>query len=156
MQENTFDLQLTDEETATVKQAISDLNTVLMPKLAVLNKGEKRDLLIMGDKSVAFVEKALEVTRQDVDLLGGFIDEVAFENDVKAINTLRSFEYQVKAINSAIDDSYAMAGNEAYKTALMVYSLMKNAAKMGHPGAKEKVEELSARFPGRKRTATAE
>jgi hypothetical protein len=34
----------------------------------------------------------------------------------------------------------------------MVYSLMKNAAKVGHPGAKEKVEELSARFPGRKRT----
>lgn len=154
MQENEFDLQLTEEEKATVKQALTNLNNVLLPKLAVLNKGEKRDLLIMGDKSVAFVEKALEVARQENGLLSAFIDQNAFESDVKAIETLRSFEYQVKAISSAIDDSYALAGNEAYKTALMVYSLMKNAAKMGHPGAKEKVEELSARFPGRKRTIT--
>lgn len=156
MQENTFDLQLTDEEKATIKQALTDLNNVLMPKLTVLGKGEKRDLLIMGDKSVAFVEKALEVSRQENGLLSSFIEQQAFESDVKAIETLRSFEYQVKAINSAIDDSYALAGNEAYKTALMVYSLMKNAAKIGHPGAKEKVEELSARFPGRKRATVAE
>ncbi len=29
----------------------------------------------------------------------------------------------------------------------MVYSLMKNAASMGHPEAKEKVNELKKRFP---------
>jgi hypothetical protein len=155
MQENEFDLQLTSEQTTQVIDAINVLKTVLMPRLKVLNKDEKRDLLFMGDKSVAFVEKALEVTRQEINLLGAFIDEVAFENDVNAINTLRSFEYQVSSISSAIDDSYAIAGSEAYKTALMVYSLMKNAAKMGQPGATEKVEELSARFPGRKRTARA-
>lgn len=153
MQENEFDLQLTSEETTQVNDAISVLKTVLMPRLKVLNKDEKRDLLFMGDKSVAFVEKALEVSRQENGLLSTFIDQPAFENDVKAINTLRSFEYQVSSISSAIDDSYAIAGSEAYKTALMVYSLMKNAAKMGHPGAKEIVAELSARFPGRKRTA---
>ncbi|MCT4588870.1 MAG: hypothetical protein N4A71_13675 [Carboxylicivirga sp.] len=115
MQENTFDLQLTEEDQATIKKALTDLNNVLMSKLVVLNKGEKRDLLIMGDKSIGFVEKALEVSRQETGLLGSFIDQPAFENDVRAIEILRSFDYQVKAINSAIDDSYAVAGKKLIK-----------------------------------------
>lgn len=156
MQENNLDLQLTEEEMTRILGAIEVLETLLFPKLTVLGKGEKRDILIMGDKSVAFVDKALEVSKQERTLLGAFIDQEAFEHDVHAIGELRSLHYKVNALSSALNDSYALVGSEAYKTALMVYSLMKNAAKMGHPGAKEKLDELAARFPGRKKPVAAE
>jgi hypothetical protein len=156
MQENLYELVLTTEEVTQIDNAIEVLETVLLPKLTVLEKGGKQDLLIMGDKSVSFVDKALEVARQDNDLLKAFVNLEAFTIDVQAVDRLRSISYKLKQVLSGVDDSYALSGSEAYKTALMVYSLMKNAAKMNHPGAKEKVEEMSSRFPSRRKKKTDE
>jgi hypothetical protein len=156
MQENLFELVFTTEEVTQVDNAIEVLETVLLPKLTILEKGEKQDLLIMGDKSVAFVDKALEVARQEDGLLSAFVDLEALTKDVQAIDRLRSISFKLSQVQSAVNDSYAMAGSEAYKASLMVYSLMKNAAKMSHPGAKEKVEELSARFPKRRKKKAGE
>ncbi|MBS2213194.1 hypothetical protein KEM09_17405 [Carboxylicivirga mesophila] len=155
MQENRIELNITDEEQAQVNEAINVLEQVLLPKLYVLEKDEKADLLHMGDKSVAFVDKSLEIARQDEALLDAFVDVSAMAVDVGAVSLLRSLSYKVERIASALEDSKALAGHEAYSTSLMVYSLMKNAAKMGHPGAKEKVAELKQRFPrGRKKAAS--
>lgn len=156
MQENRFDLTLTTDEEAKVDAAIEVLVTVLLPKLFVLEKSEKADLLRMGDKSVAFVDKSLEIARQDNALLEAFVDVPALERDVDAIARLRALSFKIDRIASAINDSKALAGHEAYSTSLMVYSLMKNAAKMGHPGAKEKVEELKQRFPRTRKKSAAE
>lgn len=149
MQKNLFDLVLTAEEEAQINEALNTLNDVLLAKLKILPKEEKRDILIMGDKSVAFVDKAHEVARQEGSLLSAFIDFEAFDRDVQAIGALRSIDFKLGQLVSAVEDSYAMAGSEAYRTSLIVYSLMKNAAKMGHPGAQDKLNELSKRFPGR-------
>lgn len=147
MQENRIDLSITVEEETQVNEALQVIESVLMPKLIVLEKSEKNELLRMGDKSVAFVDKSLEIAKQDTTLLDAFVDIPALEKDVDAISRLRALSFKVERIASAIDDSKALAGHEAYNTSLMVYSLMKNAAKMGHPGAKEKVAELKQRFP---------
>jgi len=155
MQKNLFDLVLTAEEQTQINDALKVLDDVLLPKLQVLTEG-KRDLLIMGDKSIGFVDKAHEVARQETDLLGSFIDLEAFDHDVLAIGSLRSIEFKLTQLHSAVEDSFAVAGSEAYNASLMVYSLMKNAAKMGHPGAKDKVDEMSARFPGRSKKKTDE
>ncbi len=155
MQENNFELTISADEETQISAALKTLEDVLLPKLVVLEKSEKHDLLRMGDKSVAFVDKSLEVAKQDATLLSTFVDVNAFELDVASINKLRSYGYKFDRLSSAINDSYTLAGHEAYNASLMVYSLMKNAAKMGHPGAKEKVEELKQRFPrGRRKKAT--
>lgn len=147
MQENNFELNLSPEEETQINDAFQVLETVLMPKLKVLGKSEKNELLRMGDKSVAFVDKSLEVAKQDTVLLDAFVDVNAMDADVTALGKLRSISYKIERLASAIDDSMTLAGHEAYNASLMVYSLMKNAAKMGHPGAKEKVAELKQRFP---------
>ena len=149
MQKNLFDLVLTAEEETQINEALKTLNDLLLPKLKILPKEEKKDILIMGDKSVAFVDKAHEVARQESGMLSGFIDFGAFDRDVQAIGTLRSIDFKLSQLVAAVVDSYALAGSEAYRTSLIVYSLMKNAAKLGHPGAQDKLNELSKRFPGR-------
>ncbi|TLX76136.1 hypothetical protein E9993_07955 [Labilibacter sediminis] len=150
MQENNFELAITAEEETTIQDALKTIEDILLPKLVVLEKSEKNELLRMGDKSVAFVDKSLEIAGQDAGLLRSFVDVGALTADVEAIKKLRSLGYQFDRLSSAIDDSFTLAGHEAYNASLMVYSLMKNAAKMGHPGAKEKVDELKQRFPRRK------
>ncbi|WP_282038886.1 hypothetical protein [Saccharicrinis aurantiacus] len=147
MQENNFELVLTDEEQTAIDDAIGVLESTLLPKLIVLDKSEKSDLLRMGDKSVAFVDKSLEVAKLDAPLLSAFVNVAAMSKDVDALSTLRTYAFQLDKIVGAINDSKALAGHEAYNASLMVYSLMKNAASMGHPGAKEKVNELKKRFP---------
>lgn len=154
MQENNFELEISSEEMEQINGAIELLETVLLPKLTVLEKSEKSDLLRMGDKSVAFVDKSLEIAKQDTALLDAFVDVNALAKDVAAINNLRSLTYRLDKVGSAIDDSYILAGHEAYNASLMIYSLMKNASKMGHPGAKEKVDELKQRFPRTRRKST--
>lgn len=156
MQENRIELNITEEEQIQVNEAIKVLEQVLMPKLFVLEKSERNELLRMGDKSVAFVDKCLEIARQDTALLDAFVDVPALEKDVAAITSLRALSFKVDRIASAIDDSKALAGHEAYNASLVVYSLMKNAAKMGHPGAKEKVAELKQRFPRTRTRKTSE
>jgi len=152
MQENVFELELSSEETEQIDDAVKVLQSILLPKLTVLSSKEKQDLLIMGDKSVAFVDKAMEVAKQEQELLKAFIDVPTFEKDVVAIDSLRALKFKLAEVFSGINDSYAIAGSEAYRTSLMVYSLMKNAAQMNHPGAKDKVSELASRFPrGRKK-----
>ncbi|TRX65888.1 hypothetical protein [Carboxylicivirga sp. M1479] len=154
MQESLFEFNLTAEQETQIEDAINVLETVLMPQMYVLEKSEKAELLRMGDKSVAFVDKSLEIAKQDTALLDAFVDVLALEKDVNAISRLRALSFKMERIASALDDSKALAGHEAYNASLMVYSLMKNAAKMGHPGAKEKVAELKQRFP-RTRTKKA-
>ena len=155
MQKNDIDLELIAEEQTQVDDALKVLSDVLLPKLTVLTNG-KKDLLNLGDKSIAFVDKAYESAQQETDLLASFIDLEAFGKDKKAIDSLRSIDFKLTRLQSAVDDSFAVAGSEAYNAALMVYSLMKNAAKMGYPGAKDKVDEMSARFPGRSKKKTDE
>lgn len=156
MQKNSIDLVFALEEDNQINEALKVLESTLLPKLTVLEKDDKQDMLIMGDRSLGFVEKSLEIARQDTELLRSFVDVTLFENDVKAINRLRALSFKLSQLVSAVDDSFAVAGNEAYKTSLMVYSLMKNAAQMGHPGAKEKVADLKERFPNKPKKKAVE
>ncbi len=52
-------IELTEEEQQEVTTAINTLKTVLLPKLIDLDAGEIKQLAKMGDKTMAFVEKAI-------------------------------------------------------------------------------------------------
>jgi len=60
-------------------------------------------------------------------------------------------------LTTEIDDTMTLAGSEAYSAALSIYKVLKNAASMGQPGAKEASIELKNRFPrARKKTEKVE
>lgn len=105
----------------------------------------------MGDKTLSFVEKALEYCKQEPQLYDSFVDVPEFETDLQGFVTLRSLSSQLETITSGMDDSMMMSGSEAYNAALVSYSILKNASRIHHPGAKDKVAELANRFPRGKR-----
>ena len=154
MVENRISFVLSEEDKTTVNNALAYLRNVLLPKLITLSATDRQEVPRMGDKTVSFVEKALEYCRQEPQLYSNLVDVQEFEVDVTAYSTLRSLYSQLETITSAIDDSMLLSGSEAYNAALISYSLLKSAGRTNHPGAKDKVAELSNRFPRGKREKT--
>ena len=151
-----FSFHLTDEEKAEVNQAINKLRTILEPKLITLTPEERKELPKMGDKTVAFVEKAVEYAQEYPQYMPAFINVPEASSDFEAVKAIRSYFNPLERITNELDDSMTIAGSEAYSTALSVYKVLKNAASMGQPGAEKAAEELGNRFPRGKRKPAPE
>ncbi|MCY1721408.1 hypothetical protein OU798_13715 [Prolixibacteraceae bacterium Z1-6] len=152
--EDRFSFHLSDEEREQVNQALQTLVTVIESKLMTLTPEERKELPKMGDKTVAFVEKAVEYAQEYPQYMPAFIDVPEAKSDFEAVKDIRIIYNQLQRLCAEMDDSMTIAGSEAYTTALSVYKVLKNAASMGQPGAEKAVSELGERFPRGKRKVT--
>lgn len=146
--ENKISQSVSAESLKKVTDAIQVINTEL-PFLLNLNADERKSLLKMGDKTVAFVQKALEYAKQNPQTVPVFLDMVEFEKDVQLVSSLSKVLYPVEQLAEKLDDTCKIAGSEAYAAALVYYNAAKAAAKAGVPGLKSVMDDLSSRFPGR-------
>lgn len=154
---NNISFTLTSEEKAQIEDAIKVLEGVLEPKLETLLPEDKRDMPKMGNKTVSFVEKALEYGTVYPEYLPSFVDVPEAKIDMESVRTLRSLLTPLQRITNRLDDSMTLAGSEAYACSRTVYKVMKNAASLGQPGAAEAAKELGKRFPTtRKKVNTGE
>ena len=131
-----------------VKTAIATLKAKLLPHLHTLTAQERQELPKMGDKTSAFVQKALEYGQRNADLVPSFLDLQAFAVDVNAVVQLRELAQGLVPVTDALGDSLMLSGSEAYQAALVFYSNVKNAAKVKAPNAAAILDDLSSRFPG--------
>jgi hypothetical protein len=109
----------------------------------------------MGDKSLAFVGKALEYAKQNPGLVPTFLDLPESEKDFELVKALNNVLKPLAQLVEKLDDTTLQAGSEAYTAALIFYNAVKGAAKAGVPGTKSVYDDLQARFPGRTKTAMA-
>lgn len=106
------------------QQAILDaLQTIRekLPFLIDLSPEERRALPKMGDKSRAFVEKALEVATQHTDMLPRAFDLETMQRDVALLQLLEPVALAVAQLAELVDDTQVAVGSEAYVAALTVY-----------------------------------
>ena len=141
------------EDLTAMLDAIAVLKEKL-PYLITLLPDEKKEMLKMGDKTFAFVTKALEYAVANPNL-GGFIDLVEFDKDVKLINSLLKVLRPLQQIVEQLEDTVMQAGSEAYNEALHFYGTSRVAMKSGHPGAQTIFNDLAERFPGKTKRTTA-
>lgn len=154
--EDLFSFQLSDEEKDQIDQSLKTVFGILGPKLITLTPDERKEMAKMGDKTVAFVEKAVEYAQEYPQYMPAFIDVAEAKSDFEAVKTIRIYFNQLERLVSQMNDSMTIAGSEAYLSALSVYKVLKNAASMGQPGAEEAAAELGNRFPRGRRKATPE
>jgi hypothetical protein len=109
----------------------------------------------MGDKSVAFVQKAFEYAQLHPTLSPAWLDVEAFRIDLEALKVLQSLSRALAPLNEALDDTEALSGSEAYQAALVFYANVKNAAKLQVSGAQGVADDLANRFPGTMAAAKA-
>jgi hypothetical protein len=139
-------------------QAIAKINeagAILKPFLLTLTSIERSDMLKMGDKSSAFVQKALEYSRTNPEFAPGYLNLGDFDIDFTDSQNLISVLNIVTQLTNGIDDTKMVAGSEAYQAALLYYNGVQKAVDMNAPGAKAIYEELKNRFPVRTKKAVA-
>lgn len=129
---------------------ITKIETALKPYLITLTKEERTNRSSMGDKSVAFVMKAHEDAIAQPQLVPSYVDLEAWNIDVSLIDEVKTIVARLSALNEQLSDTRLESGSEAYTAALLFYAAAKEAAKANIPGAKAVVEDLKARFPGKK------
>ena len=137
---------------AVVKDAqnrILEVMEMLQPYVVNLKPEERRDILKLGDKTLAFGEKAFDYAKANPMLVPPYLDMGMFENDMKDTTGLRVLLATVQQLSMAIDDTIMVAGSEAYTASLTFYNAVKVAANQNVPGAKPIYQELQERFPGR-------
>src|SRR3954451_19105961 len=105
-----------------VLSQVIDLQTqvknLLAPYLVALTPDQRHDLPKMSNKTVTFVQKALEYSTAYPQFAPAYLDAEALQVDVKAVDDLTSIEQLVENLSMQLNDSILMSGSEAYVAAL--------------------------------------
>ncbi len=148
-QSNLVSFNIPEADLAEIKAAINVLTTKLMPHLKTLSPDERHDLPKMGDKTVSFVQKAMEYCQQNPDLVPPFLNVPELSKDVETVVLLRSIFQPLSQIYDGLSDTMILSGSEAYSGSLMFYNSAKSAMKSKVQKAETIYNDLQARFPGR-------
>jgi hypothetical protein len=112
----------------TVDVAIGILQAKL-PFLVGLTAEERKYLPKMGDKSRAFVLRALEVGQKNQGMLPRAFDLEEMRRDVELYQALYPIYLAVNQLAELIDDSLTEIGSESYAAALVIYNGAKTNGK---------------------------
>lgn len=123
MSDNRISASLAQADRDAVMKAIATIREKL-PFLVDLTTEERRSLPKMGDKSRAFVSKALEVATQNQDFLPRSFDLEEMRRDVEMFEALYPLLLSLNQLQ-LMDDTYVAVGSEAYAAALLVYNYAK-------------------------------
>lgn len=126
-----------------VMQAIATIKAKL-PFLIDLNADQRKALPKMGDKSRAFVSKAMEVAAQNSDFLPRSFDLEEMRKDVQLFEAMYPIVVALTQLQELVDDTCLAAGSEAYAAALQVYHYAKASGQVG--GLDAVVSEMGQRF----------
>ncbi len=155
-QQNLITVSIPQNELTEIKKAIATLQTKLIPRLKAIGNEERRELPKMGDKTVAFVSKALEHCDANPELVPQFLDINEFKADIDTVETLRSLHSPIEQLEKLLSDSMILAGSDAYSAALMFYNSVKYAKKSNVAKAGNIYDDLASRFPARGRHKAAQ
>ncbi len=136
---------------AEATQKLNEVRAALAPYLKALTVDERRDLPKMSNKTFSFVSKSTEYCQSYPQFVPGFLDTAELNRDFTTTLALRPILEACTALQSDVDDTVMLAGSEALMQCLVFYGTVKTAAKAGEASAKPIYEDLSARFPGRRK-----
>ncbi|WP_017655935.1 hypothetical protein [Fortiea contorta] len=132
-------------------QDIQEIKTALqivqkkLPFLITLSNQERRKLLKMGDKSLAFVNNSVTAAQSNGDILPASFDVEELVRDYQLATALTEVLISMRQITEQVDDTLLAVGSEAMASSLTVYDYVKTAAKKT-PGLKTVAEQLGERF----------
>ena len=150
MGENKVSATLSSADRDAVLAAIATIRQKL-PFLIDLNSEDRRGMTKLGDKSRAFVSKALEVATQNQNVLPRSFDLEEMRRDAQLFGDLQPILIALNQLQDLVDDTVMQVGSEAYAAALAVYTYAKAS---GTGSALEAVaDDLVQRFARKARAA---
>lgn len=104
----------------------------------------------LGDKSRAFVSKALEVATQNQDFLSRSFDLDEMRQDVELFEAMYPLLLALTQLHELVDDTVVAVGSEAYAASLQVYNYARASGKGA--GLDAVVDEMGRRFARKSRS----
>lgn len=131
-----------------VQTAIQSIITKL-PFLISLTNNERKGGIKLGDKTVAFIAKAIGYAQANPQLVPGYTNLAEIQKDYNLQKDLIDIQQLLASLNQKIEDTQQEAGVEALNGILAFYQAVRVAAEKDVPGARAIYEDLNQRFPGR-------
>ncbi|GBE95051.1 hypothetical protein [Nostoc cycadae] len=153
MAENRISANLTAADRDAVMQAIATIKEKL-PFLIDLTTEDRRTIVKMGDKSRAFVSKALEVATQNPNFLPRCFDIEEMRRDLALYEALYPVLLSLTQLQELVDDTCMASGSEAYTAALAVYNYAKASGDVA--GLDSVIDEMGRRFTRRSKKKKTE
>jgi hypothetical protein len=135
--------KMSDTNRETVLSAIATIKAS-MPFMVDLTVEDRKALPKMGDKSRAFVTKALEIATQNPDFLPRSFDLDEMRKDVELFDQLYPLLLSLNQLQEMLENTYTAVGSEAYTAALTVYKYAKVSDQVS--GLEGIVDDLGQRF----------
>jgi hypothetical protein len=148
---NRISAALPQADREAVMAAIGTIRTKL-PFLLDLSPEDRKAMPKLGDKSRAFVAKALELATQNPGFLPRDFSIDEMRKDASLAEELFAIRQALMTLAEMVDDTYVAAGSEAYVAALLVYNYAKSS-NVGTEGLDGAVDELGARFARKSKPA---
>ncbi len=148
--ENRIDITLTTTDVEEILAAIETIRTKL-PFLVALTVEESRSLARLGDKSRAFVSKAIDLAEKHPEILPGTFELDELQTDMALFETLYPITSSLGQLHNLLQDTTALAGSEAYTAARLVY----NYAKLSNLGGEldPLIDDMKKRYCRKKSKA---
>jgi hypothetical protein len=127
-QTNRVSATLSNADRDAVIAAIDTIHTKL-PFLIDLTPQERRSLAKMGDESQAFVDKALQATAENPDVLPAAFDAAEYNADKTLFDQLAQITAPLNQLAEEFDDTVLALGSDLYTESLVVYGYLKAAGK---------------------------
>ncbi|MEH1833094.1 MAG: hypothetical protein V7L29_13685 [Nostoc sp.] len=135
---------LSPQDIQEVKAALQTVQQKL-PFLVTLSTEERRKLVKMGDKSLAFVNNSVSAAQSNREILPATFDVEELVRDYQLVAALTELLISIQQLSEQVDDTLMAVGSEAMTSSLTVYDYVKTASKKT-PGLKIVAEQLGERF----------
>ena len=127
-QENRISAIMAEADKTFITKSIADIKSRLGNVLIIsLTPAERKRTLKMGDKTLAFVQKALDYASQNPGLVPAYVDVSEANKDYALTHDLYIILQQMYTLTSAMEDAMLISGSEAYAAALIFYNAVKLA-----------------------------
>jgi hypothetical protein len=130
----------------TLLNFLSDME-LNMSFLVQLTPAEKKKYLRLGAKSPAFLSRAVELAKQNPQVLPNYFNQAEFEKDVQDFEIMSDLLVQINKLQQAIKDTKMAFEQESIRAALDFYKHCQSAANQNVAGSQEVVKELSSIMP---------
>ncbi|MBD2615702.1 hypothetical protein VF14_10495 [Nostoc linckia z18] len=135
---------LSAQDIQEIKVALQKIEQKL-PFLVTLSPDERRKLVKMGDKSLAFVNNSITAAQSNREILPATFDVDELVRDYQLATALTELLVSIQQLSEQVDDTLMAVGSEAMTGSLTVYDYVKTASKKT-PGLKVVAEQLGERF----------
>jgi len=149
--QNLVSASLPPADKTAVQTSIQAIATKL-PFLISLTNDERKGGIKLGDKTVAFIAKAIGYAQTNPTLVPGYVNLAEIQKDYTLQKDLIDIQQWLAGLLQKIEDTQQEAGVEALNGILGFYQAVRVASEKDVPGARAIYGDLSQRFPGRTKT----